>query len=224
MEENTTGYLVGDRIMASDAILLVQKDKRLPNSLAGDTGKLVAVNSAENSYEHVSPGSRLTGEVIMWVTNTPPTGYLSCDGLEYLIASYPTLAAILGTSSPGKFRTPAINFPKNSVGVNTLVAQAESVGTHGHTASGVADHTHTGTASSQGAHSHSVYCRSDSTSTMFNQGNNYGNGLGGRDTSSDGAHTHTVSIAGGGGHTPSITNHTGINQPACTLLHFCIKT
>jgi len=37
------------------------------------------------------------------------------------------------------------------------------------------------------------------------------------------AHTHGFTTGSGGGHTPSINDYTGTNQPACTLINFCIR-
>ena len=65
--------------------------------------------------------------------------------------------------------------------------------------------TQTGTA---GAHTHSIH-----------SGGNHGHSCG-----SDGGHGHTGSAANAGAHTPTIKNHTGVNQPKCTLVNFVIKT
>jgi len=58
----------------------IDNDKRMPVTLAGDSGKLLAVGAAETVYEHVPPGATLTGQIIMWPLNTPPAGFLLCDG------------------------------------------------------------------------------------------------------------------------------------------------
>lgn len=220
--------------MSSDARTLVDVDKRFPASMAGDAGKILQVKSDASGYEHVPTSGREVGEVIMWVLDTPPAGFLSCrtsasDTTEYATASYPALGAKLepklpGPSGAGYFQTPVINFAKNSGGTNTLDQEAESVGTHGHTEVATGGHTHTVSISSSGTHTHDVYRRHQtgvgSVDWCFD---NVSKESVDQDTGSSGAHTHTGSASTTGSHTHTINNHTGVNQPACTLLHFCIK-
>lgn len=220
--------------MSSDALTLVKVDKRFPASMAGDGEKVVRVKTDESGYEHSPPASRLVGEIILWPLDTAPTGYLSCrddpsDTTEYATAGYPALGALLepvlpGPSGAGYFQTPAINFPKNSGGVDTLDMEAESVGTHGHTESSAGGHTHTVSVSSSGNHQHGNYKRYQTGAgpddwcydNVFNDAVSVS-------TDSAGAHTHSASVDSQGAHTHTINNHTGVNQPSCTLIHFCIK-
>lgn len=64
---------------------------------------------ARQDHTHGSPDATLTGPsgvVAMWPTNTPPVGWLICDGrTDLLIATYPVLAAILGTQYGGNGTT-----------------------------------------------------------------------------------------------------------------------
>lgn len=57
-----------------------------------------------------APAQLPTGSVTMFCTPSVPSGWLSCDGSSYPISSYPTLAAMLGTTYGGDgstfFRTP----------------------------------------------------------------------------------------------------------------------
>lgn len=264
-----------DMAGSSNPSVLIAKDKRLPDTIAGDVGKVLTVT--EQGYAHTIPtGGRITGEIIMWPTNIPPVGYLRCDNTEYFASEYPALALILPVSSPGKFRAPLIKFPKNSLGVNTLAQEAEAVGTHGHEAEAVPNHGHSATsqavgnhghapaaaaapghghaatAAAAGEHAHSVsgYVtqvvllaqvgagipfvgtpHGDPSST--GSGGAHGHGVdvqaGGAhghaiSESYSGAHGHVITNEASGGHTPVVKNHTGTNQPACTLINFCIKT
>jgi microcystin-dependent protein len=64
---------------------------------------------ARQDHTHGSPDPTLmgpSGVVAMWPTNTPPVGWLICDGrTDLLIATYPVLAAILGTQYGGNGTT-----------------------------------------------------------------------------------------------------------------------
>lgn len=220
--------------MSSDALTLVKVDKRFPASMAGDSEKVVRVKTDESGYEHSPPASRLVGEIILWPLNTAPTGYLSCrtddsDTTEYETADYPALGALLepvlpGPSGAGYFQTPAINFPKNSGGVDTLDMEAASVGTHGHTASTTGAHQHSVSISSSGNHQHGANVRYGSVQQpVFGSSSPGSWDAGTAYTNSAGAHTHSADMGDGGSHTHSIANHVGVNQPSCTLIHYCIK-
>lgn len=220
--------------MSSDARTLVKVDKRFPASMAGDGGKVVQVKADASGYEHVPTASRLVGEIILWPLNTAPAGYLSCrtsaaDTTEYATATYPALGALLesvlpGPSGAGYFQTPVINFAKNSGGSGTLTVEAESVGTHGHTEAAAGSHTHNVNVSSSGNHQHgfeTYYDTHQSNKISSADGSGWYGGVG--YTQSAGAHNHSASADSQGSHTHTINNHTGVNQPACTKIHYCIK-
>ena len=217
-----------------DGRISAEIDKRMPPSLVGDGGKILMVRPDETAYAHVDGGGRPVGEVMMWPFATAPTGYLTCrtttaDTTEYLTSSYPALGALLEPIFPGsvagRFRTPVVLFPKNSGGVGTLTVNPAQVGTHGHTAQPVAAHGHTASTSSSGIHGHSA----GDVIGIDNPGTGGWNFLaigatGENLTSNNGSHTHVLTVAPAGGHTPVVNNHTGTNQPENTNLHFCIKT
>jgi hypothetical protein len=216
----------------------IDNDKRMPVTLAGDSGKLLAVGAAETVYEHVPPGATLTGQIIMWPLNTPPAGFLLCDG-SAIPVEFTDLIALIGAN------TPDIVFAKNSKGVGTTTQELEEVGTHGHTASPTS-HSHSITTASVGGHSHALSINSNGAHTHSTAGgtgahtvvssvsprnitNYYGTSTG-----SAGSHNHsgTASSNGAHGHTTTantvdttadISDHTGSNQPACTLINFCIR-
>ena len=192
-------------------------------------------------------GAGLIGEIIMWPLDTPPTGFLICDGGEYAYNTYPELGALLGGSPGGNFNVPDIDlFAKNSKGTDTNTKETADVGTHGHTASAVSSHTHTGTTNSGGSHNHSASSNTTGSHTHSQMGVASGGwdlGSGSRsiaddvyaNTGSGGSHKHTITVnsvaahthgfttGSGGGHTPSINDYSGTNQPACTLINFCIR-
>jgi len=161
------------------------------------------------------------GEIFMWPLDAPPDNSLMCNGDSYPYDIHPELGALLGGVPGGNFTVPDISFAKNSKGSNTGTEEAESVGTHGHTADAVASHAHSVSVASNGSHTHSV-------SAAGYTGITSGTGTAANDaasiTGSAGAHTHSASAGAAGGHTPVINEHAGVNQPACTLVNFCIRT
>ena len=156
------------------------------------------------------------GEIFMWPLDTPPSYALMCDG-SAIPAEYTELIALIGPNTPN-----IGSFVKNSQGTNTLTNEAESVGTHGHTADAVEDHTHTISVNSVGNHTHSSAAASSGISA--NASGTSAAAQEGSSTGSAGAHGHTASAGNAGGHTPVIQDHMGVNQPACTLVNFCIRT
>jgi len=157
------------------------------------------------------------GEIIMWPHNIPPTGYLICDGSQYNYNDYPDLGSLLGASAGQTFNVPDVNFAKNSKGNHTLDTEPESVGVHTHLAS---NHSHSVSVSQTGAHAHNIKMSAsivDGTGAIRHAlfSNSHGNL-----ESAGSTHSHNAS-SGSRGYT--INNHTGVNQPECTLINFCIK-
>jgi len=210
--------------MVVDPREYVEKDKRLPVSLAGDKRKVIVVNEAEDAYVHSDSLviESLTGEIILWPFDVPPGGFLICDGATYNYDDYPALGALFGAAPGGTFVVPDINFLKNSKGTDSNVNEAEDVGPHDHGADAVGDHGHGISVNSVGNHTHAVSGNAIAAGSSpeiwvaANQGVQSGGG---------GAHNHSASASGGGGHTPSIHTNTGVrNQPSCTRINFLIKT
>lgn len=97
------------------------------------------------------------GSVVMWTTNTPPSGWLLCDGTSVLTSAYAALFAIVGYTfggTGGSFTLPNFNnrFPVGSGDSYALAATGGSanavVVSHTHTAT-VTDPGHRHTANSQ---------------------------------------------------------------------------
>ena len=217
--------------MAVDPKIFAQVDKRFPATLTGDADKVVVVNATETAYVHSDSQivQALVGHIIMWPLDAAPDGYLICDGASYAYDTYPTLGELLGGSAGGNFNVPDLTdrFPKGSGGTGTNTQEAEDVGPHDHSASPVPKHGHGLVIISVGNHSHGIplrYGSVQSTEVCSSSLSSWVSGT--KYTNPDGAHGHPNSyVVNGGDHTPVILNNTGtVNQPACTLINFCIKT
>jgi len=66
-------------------------------SQTSNSGKFLTTNGTNSSWASI-PQSVLTGSVIMWTTNTAPSGYLECDGSAVSRTTYSALFAIIGTT------------------------------------------------------------------------------------------------------------------------------
>lgn len=217
--------------MASDPRVLIDKDKRLPDTLTGDANKIVAVSADETSYIHSQfiSASDITGQIIMWPLDAPPSGYLICNGAQYNVNDYSALGQLLGGVPGGQFNVPDLTdrFPKGSGGAATNTQENEEVGPHNHAADSAAIGNHTHGINSAGGHTHTYR-------SSLNQSASPASGSGAvvandnwptYNTSSAGAHGHSMGGAGGHDHAVTVNANTGTkNQPACTLINFCIKT
>jgi microcystin-dependent protein len=102
-----------------------------------------------------------TGSVLMWTTNTAPSGWLLCDGTSVLTSAYAALFAIIGYTfggSGGSFTLPDFRnrFPVGS-GDSYAIA-----GTGGSKDAVVVSHTHTATSTvTDPGHSHNLWCDND---------------------------------------------------------------
>ena len=213
----------------SDPRILIEKDKRLPDSLSGDANKAVVVNATEDAYIHSSSLSAvdITGQIILWPLDVPPSGYLICDGAQYNVNDYSALGQLLGGVPGGQFNVPDLSerFPKGSGGSLTNTQENEEVGPHNHIADPIPDHTHGLNINSVLAHYHTVQSSLTTRQVHPGTGAVVPSPPSTNPTSEAGAHSHTGSNDSAGGHTLTINANTGTkNQPACTRLNFCIKT
>jgi microcystin-dependent protein len=154
----------------------------------------------------------------MWSGLTVPSGWLLCDGtngtpdLTDRFVRGTNLAGI-GTTGGSDSNTLAVGqLPAHNHTGTTDIAGAhfhmgvtDSGGAHTHTGTTSMDgsHTHTGTALSAGDHTHTIPVQN-----VMRQGGNAGfTAVGGNDTqgtSTNGAHTHTLSIDAGGSHSHTL--------------------
>lgn len=80
----------------------------VPNGLPtpyGTAGQVLTSTGASTAPTWNTPGNIITGMMQMWGVSTPPSGWLNCDGSTPLIATYPALAALFGTTFGGNGST-----------------------------------------------------------------------------------------------------------------------
>jgi microcystin-dependent protein len=189
-----------------------------------------------------------TGEIKMWPTNTPPTGYLMCDGSQVSRSTYAALFALIGTTFGVGDGSTTFNLPnylnRFAVGAGSSYALAATGGSkdatlvsHSHTFSATtgtesAGHTHSGTTSTNGNHQHSIarYASNGAGPNVLIGQSLYDN-QGYTDFAGD--HTHTFTTGGvSANHTHSVSGSTSTqgssatdaNLPPYLAIHFIIKT
>ena len=152
-----------------------------------------------------------------------PAGYLYCDGTSYASTGmYGKLSQVIGYAwgnDGGKFRVPDlrgmfIRGVDDAAGIDEDKTSRTASNTGGNTGNAVGSkqlenfkaHTHAASSSSAGAHTHSYWdmYHHDSYDDAANTDGANGNGTGKKDTaettSSDGAHTHTITVNNTGGN------------------------
>lgn len=67
----------------------------------GTAGYVYTSTGVSTPPSWTAPGTLITGMIVPWPVTTPPTGWLNCDGSTPLIATYPTLASLIGTTFGG---------------------------------------------------------------------------------------------------------------------------
>ena len=194
----------------------------LPTISGGDADKILQVKDDESGYELVAmPATNdvPVGTEAFWSGASPPTDWFEQDGSELAKATYPELLAVIGTMygetdgaggvGATHFRLPDprgkfIRVWDNGAGVDPDAAtrtdrgdttDGDSNGTN--QASQNKQHNHTGSTNTTGAHTHTYY--PPVAYPVWTAG-----GAGYKksttdDTSSDGDHSHTITINNDGG-------------------------
>ena len=92
---------------------------------------VITKKMTKNIEVHSSSGgsggaSAPTGTIVLYLGQTPPEGWLLCDGAEYSASTYPNLAAHLGADGEGKYKTPNMKgyVPKGAT--NSDIARANT--------------------------------------------------------------------------------------------------
>lgn len=184
------------------------------------------------------------GSIMMWPSNTIPTGWHLCDGSSMARADYPALFAVLGTTY-GNNDSSSFNLPdmrglfvagkgannysnlNQKGGANTVALTVSEMPKHNHdTASSVSDGSVT--TDEKGAHRHTVESAlgTDSTGWRYNLGpetcNQYTQQVQFDNSdalvlSENGAHKHSVALKARG------SGNAHENRPPYIVLNYIIK-
>lgn len=141
--------------MTTGKLLPAQVPNGLPTPY-GTAGQTLVSTGAATAPAWQTPGNLISGFIVEWPTAVAPSGWLNCDGSTPLIATYPALAAILGTTYGGNGST-TFGIPDKrgrvSVGIGTGTAPDATAWTLGRV---VGEETHTLVLTETPAHTHSL--------------------------------------------------------------------
>jgi microcystin-dependent protein len=160
------------------------------------------------------------GSVTAYALDTPPAGWLLCDGTVHNISSYPALGAGLGSTYGGNgtttFAVPNLK-GRMPVGLDSSQTEFDTRGETGGSKTSTAPHDHSishdhasfGTTDGAGTHSH-ITMPLFGNGGATDHGTYYTSNMGNLDyTSSDGAHNHTIDV-------PNFTGTSGASSAAAT--------
>jgi microcystin-dependent protein len=186
--------------------------------------------------------ARVTGEITLWTTSTPPTGWLLCDGSEVDRTTYATLFGVVGTTFGVGDGSTTFNLPNYTDRLPVGKSGSKPIGgtggiheldfTHDH---GGATGSHTLTQSEMPVHSHGVtdpghtHTYQGSAEPSLGSTKYAGGAAAGTSDAAILSSTTGVSIqnaGGGAGHTHSLSNDLamiGILNPYLGI-SFIIKT
>lgn len=222
---NSRIYVGNPTADTAAALLVLDTKSDAEGALVGVNGAMY-YNSNTNKFRCYEAGAWVNcissggdvGEIKMYAGSTAPAGWLLCDGTAVSRATYAPLFALVGTTYGAGDGSTTFNLPnckgRNLIGRDAAQTEFDVIGetngekTHLLTTTEMPSHTHTvsGTAASAGAHTHQVpadndagYCAGCGVYSVH-----YGGGVGSvpQNTTSNGAHTHSVSgtaAATGGG-------------------------
>ena len=194
----------------------------------------LALQAATKQYvDSAASGSSPSGALIMWPTGTAPSGWLLCNGQAVSRTLFAGLFAVIGTTFGVGDGSTTFNVPdyrdRMPIGSNTIAASVGATG--GSKDAIVVSHSHTATASTEGAHNHvSGYAQGGAVAPRFGlrtglDSQPYADAAGsayntttGANTSTEGAHTHTITVD------PAGTSGTDANLPPYLGINFIIKT
>jgi len=207
------------------------------NLTPGTEGQVLTMG-ASSAITWATPATATpSGAVMAFAMNSPPTGWLKCDGSAVSRATYSALFSAIGTTFGVGNGSTTFNLPdlraewvrgwddSRSVDTGRVFGstQAEMIGPHNHGASSTTTGTFSGSTSSNGDHTHTTGLSSFAGAT----GASYADDGTGTplSTGSAGAHTHTVSGSISASTSTTVTNNSGTeNRVRNIALLYCIKT
>lgn len=104
--------------------------------ILNNSNPATAATAASKGYvDSTVESSVLSGQIVMWGTETPPTGWLECNGQS--TAGYPNLIELFGTNVPdlrGEFVRGWDSIPARNVDPGRVIrsAQAQDIQPHTH--------------------------------------------------------------------------------------------
>lgn len=187
---------------------------------AGGTGVTSAAAAREVfgaiSLEDIADLFR--GMVMAFPVETPPNGWLVCNGQAVSRTTYSALFALIGTTYGAGNGSTTFNLPDcrgyfiRGLDLGRGVDTDRALGSN--QTDEVKAHTHTGTTTEAGAHTHSYSVVGISSGSQLSSGSGWGP-VGVADTTgSGGAHTHTLTVSSTGGTE---------SRPKNIALVWCIK-
>lgn len=160
-----------------------------------------------------------TGAIMDFAMQTPPNGWLVCDGSQQSRTEHAALFAAIGIVWGAGNGTTTFNLPdfRGEFRRGWDAGRGADAGrTFGSTQSGqIQSHNHTGTANTAGAHTHTLNFPQAASEGGPTNGLRQGNGTGTGQTNTAGDHTHTLDIAPTGGSE---------TRPRNIAVLTCIKT
>lgn len=244
-----TGFNVGStNVVDSSGNMSWNRLKDIPSNVTGlGTASQADIGTGNNQ---ISTNQMLlslitpVGAVMGFAGNTPPSGWLVCDGSAVSRTTYANLFTYIGTlygngDGATTFNLPNMDdrFPRGSSASRPVgTMEEDQIRSHSHTAttSDAGLHTHSGTTNSAGTHSHTLLMAKARDAAPLS--NSYGRVGYSSPTEfpqntavpveTSGAHTHTLSTNSTGNHTHSVTvNNTGGSEtrPKGMVLLYCIK-
>jgi microcystin-dependent protein len=144
-------------------------DSNYASTITNALSNKLNISTASSTYLTQSDAATVTpvGSIVSYAMNTPPVGWLLCDGSIYSASAYPTLSVGLGSTYGGNGTTTfAVPNLKGRVVVGIDASQTEfdtrgetgGAKTHTLTSAEMPSHTHTQDSHnhSQNAHGHSI--------------------------------------------------------------------
>lgn len=173
---------------------------------AGGTGvtSAAAVREVFGAVSLDDIAAMFRGLVMPFPMETPPAGWLVCNGQAVSRTTYAALFALIGTTHGAGDGATTFNLPDcrgqfvRGLDLGRGVDTGRALGST--QADDIKSHTHTGSASEAGSHTHSYNVIGlSSGGVQLASGSGWGPVAAADTTSSAGGHTHTLSVSSAGG-------------------------